>query len=93
MATVKFEELYQNEAVKLEEAYTTPDSRDWDWYQRDTTKTEEIPRDNMSQQAHDSGNATPIDNGGPGNMAQSPNNSSLNSQISMIQLPADNLWA
>ena len=47
-------------------------------------KTEEISRDNISQQAHKSGNTTPIDNEGPGNAAQSPNNSSPNSQISII---------
>ena len=47
----------------------------------------------MSQQAHKSGNATPINNEGPGNVAQPPNNSSPNSQISIIQLPADNSWA
>ena len=57
------------------------------------TETEEISKDNMSQQAHESGNTTPIDNGGPGNMAQPSNNNSLNSQILMIQPPADNLWA
>ena len=91
MATAEFEELYQNKAVKLEEAYTTPDNEDWDWYQRDTTEIKEIPRDNMSQQAHKSGNATPIDNEGQSNAAQPPNNSSLNNQILMIQLPADNL--
>ena len=55
------------------------------------TETEEISRDNMSQQAHKSGNATSIDNGGPGNVTQSSNNSSSNNQILMIQLPADNL--
>ena len=57
------------------------------------TETEEIPKDNMSQQAHKSGNATSINNKDSGNVAQPPNNSSLNSQISMIQLPADNSWA
>ena len=57
------------------------------------TKTKEILRDNMSQQAHESDNATLINNEGSGNMAQPPNNSSLNNQILMIQLPADNLWA
>ena len=46
----------------------------------------------MSQQAHKSGNTTSIDNEDPGNMTQPPNNSSPNSQISIIQLPADNLW-
>ena len=84
MATAKFKELYQNKAAKFEKAYTTPDSRNQDWYWRDTIKTEEIPRDNMSQQAHKSGNITPIDNEGPGNMAQPSNNSNPNSQISMI---------
>ena len=90
-ATAKFEKLYQNKAAELEEAYTTPDSRDW--YQRDTTETEEILRDNMSQQAHESGNATPTDNEGSGTMSAQPSNdNSLNNQILMIQLPADNSW-
>ena len=57
------------------------------------TEIKEIPKDNMSQQAHESGNATPIDNEGPGNVAQPPNNSSPNSQILMMQPPADNSWA
>ena len=92
-ATAEFKKLYQNEAAKLEEVYITPDNGDWDWYQRDTIKTEEIFRDNISQQAHESGNTTLINNEGPGNTAQPPNSSSLNSQILMIQLPADNLWA
>ena len=57
------------------------------------TETEEIPRNNMSQQAHKSDNATPIDNKGSSNAAQPSNNSNLNSQILIIQLSADNLWA
>ena len=42
------------------------------------TETEEISKDNMSQQAHKSDNATSINNEGPGNVAQSSNNSSSN---------------
>ena len=76
--------------MKLEEVYATPDSRDHDQYQKDTTKTEEIPRDNMSQQAHKSDNATSINNEGPDNTAQPLINSNLNSQILMVQLSADN---
>ena len=45
----------------------------------------------MSQQAHKSGNVTPINNEGSGNVAQSLNSSSPNNQILMIQLPTDNL--
>ena len=56
------------------------------------TEIKEILRDNMSQQTYNSGNTTPIDNEGPGNVAQPSNNSSLNSQILMMQPPADNLW-
>ena len=54
------------------------------------TETEEISKDNMSQQAHKNSNITSIDNGGPGNVAQPSNNRSPNNQILMIQLPADN---
>ena len=93
VATAEFKELYQNKAAKLEETYATSDNRDWDWYQKDMTETKEISRDDMSQQAHKSGNATPIDNGGLGNVAQPPNNSSSNSQILMMQLPTNNSWA
>ena len=55
------------------------------------TETEEISKDNMSQQAYNNGNITSIDNEGSDNVAQSPNNSSSNSQILMIQLSTDNL--
>ena len=44
----------------------------------------------MSQQAHKSGNATSIDNKGSDNVIQSLNNSSLNNQILIMQLPTDN---
>ena len=92
VATAEFEKLYQNEAAKLEKAYATPDSGDWNWYWRDLTETEEIFKNIINQQAHKSGNATSINNKGPGNVAQSSNNSSSNNWILMIQLPADNLW-
>ena len=55
------------------------------------TEIKEISRNNMSQQAHKSGNTTPINNEGPGNVAQPPNNNSLNNQISMMQSLTDNL--
>ena len=71
--------------MKLEEAYTTPDSRNQNQYQKDITKIKEIPKDNMSQQAHESDNVTSIDNEGPNNTAQPPNNSSPNNQILMMQ--------
>ena len=90
MATAEFKKLYQNEAVKLEKTYTTSDSENQDWYWRDMTETEKIPRNNMNQQAHKSGNATPIDNEGPDNVVQPSNNSSLNNQILMRQSPTNN---
>ena len=79
MVTAEFEELYQNEAVKLEETYATPDNEDWNWYWRDMIEIKEIFKDNMNQQTHKSGNITSIDNEGLSNIAQPSNNSSLNS--------------
>ena len=42
------------------------------------TETKNIPRDNMSQQAHKSGNITSINNKDLNNVAEPSNNSSLN---------------
>ena len=65
--------------MKLEEVYTTSDSEDQNQYWRDMTETEEISKDNMSQQAHESDNVTPTDNEGSDTMpAQPSNNNSLN---------------
>ena len=55
------------------------------------TETEEIPKDNISQQAHKNDNITSIDNEDLSNTVQISNNSSLNNQILIMQLPADNL--
>ena len=46
----------------------------------------------MSQQAHESGNVTPIDNRGPGNTVQPLNDNSSNSQRLIMQPLADNSW-
>ena len=45
----------------------------------------------MSQQVQESGNITLINNENSDNVTQLPNNSSLNSQILIIQPPVNNL--